>query len=125
MVVGHGEGLNKEKKMNEILKKSNAVLITEWEYSDKSKFPHGECLYRLPNGDFVREQWVTGNKNENTDLIPCSESRVLQLLVWLEKRGHFPDDHCSHCGANNGPIWPGDNYGKYRIGHACCSCMAN
>lgn len=98
----------------------NSQLIFEWEYSDKNRSPHGERLYKLPNGQYAREQWT---QNKVSDRVPCSPERALQLLVQLEKEGYFPEDRCPICGASNGPIWPGDTHGKYRIGHACCSCM--
>lgn len=110
--------------MSKFLEERGGVLVFSWEYPEEKRRegdPHGERLYKFPNGEYVREQWTEGK--EVNDLVPCSESRVLQLLVWLEKEGYFPEDWCPVCGASNGPIWPGGTHGKYRVGQACCSCM--
>lgn len=99
---------------------SELIFFFEWEYADKTKEPHKERLYRLPNGEFAREQITEGK--EISDWLLCSPERVLELLVMLEKQGYFPIDYCDKCGADNGPIWPADTHGKYREGQACCSC---
>lgn len=96
-----------------------AELVFEWEYDDQTKKPHGEKIYKLPNGQFAREQWTRGEKH--SDWVPCSPERLVEILRAMKHT--FPHDYCAYCSADNGPIWPGATYGEDRVGHVCCSCM--